>query len=72
MTYDIHIGDKVEWDWGNGTGTGEVTERFTSKVTRTLKGNEVTREASEDSPAYLIEQDDGDEVLKSSSELRSA
>ncbi len=69
MSYDIHIGDKVEWNWGSGTGTGKVTERFTSKVTRTLKGSEVTRDASEDEPAYLIEQDDGDEVLKSASEL---
>ena len=69
MSYNVHIGDKVEWNWANGTGTGKVTERFTSKVTRTLKGSEVTREASEDEPAYLIEQDDGDEVLKSVTEL---
>ena len=39
MSYDIHIGDKVKWDWGNGTGEGEVTERFTEKVTRTIDGN---------------------------------
>lgn len=69
MAYDIHVGDQVEWNWGDGTGTGEVKERFTSKVTRTIKGNEVTRDASEDEPAYLIEQEDGDEVLKSASEL---
>ena len=69
MSYDIHIGDSVEWNWGNGTGTGKVTERFTSKVTRTIDGNEVTRDASEDEPAYMIEQDDGDRVLKSASEL---
>lgn len=72
MSYDVHIGDEVEWNWGNGTGTGKVTERFTPKVTRTLKGSEVTREASEDEPAYLIEQDDGDEVLKSVTELNPA
>ena len=69
MSYDIHIGDKVEWNWGNGTGSGEVTERFTSEVTRTIDGNEVTRDASEDEPAYMIEQEDGDRVLKSASEL---
>ena len=69
MAYDIHIGDTVEWNWGNGTGTGKVTERFTSKVTRTIDGTDVTRDASEDEPAYLIEQDDGDRVLKSSTEL---
>jgi hypothetical protein len=69
MSYDIHIGDEVSWNWGNGTGTGTVTERFTSKVTRTIKGSEVTRDASESEPAYLIEQDDGDTVLKSATEL---
>ena len=46
-----------------------MTERFTSEVTRTIDGNEVTRDASEDEPAYMIEQEDGDRVLKSASEL---
>ncbi len=72
MSYDFHIGDDVEWDWGNGTGTGTITKRYTQKITRTLQGSEVTRNASEDEPAYLIEQDDGDEVLKSSTELLKA
>ncbi|MGH1504088.1 MAG: DUF2945 domain-containing protein [Acidimicrobiales bacterium] len=72
MSYDFHIGDDVEWDWGNGTGTGTITKRYTQKITRTLQGSEVTRDASEDEPAYLIEQDDGDEVLKSSTELLKA
>jgi len=45
---------------------------FTERVSRTIKGNEVTRNATEDDPAYLIEQDDGDQVLKSHSELRKA
>ena len=69
MAYDIHIGDTVRWNWGNGTGSGTVKERFTEKVTRTISGSEITRNASEDEPAYLIEQDDGDEVLESVSEL---
>ncbi|WP_308916366.1 DUF2945 domain-containing protein [Jannaschia sp. LMIT008] len=66
----IQKGDTVEWNWGNGTGSGKVTERFTDKVTRTIKGNEVTRDASDDEPAFMIEQDDGDRVLKSESELK--
>lgn len=65
----ISVGDRVEWNWGNGTGDGKVTEKFTDDVTRNLKGAEVTRNASTDCPAFLIEQDDGDEVLKSASEL---
>ena len=64
-----NIGDHVSWKWGQGTAEGKVKEKYTQKTTKTLKGTEVTREASEDNPAYLIEQDDGDEVLKSSSEL---
>ncbi|MFD0859437.1 hypervirulence associated TUDOR domain-containing protein [Roseovarius aquimarinus] len=65
-------GTKVEWDWGNGTGTGEVTKVYTQKITLKIDGTEVTRDASEDEPAYRIEQDDGDEVLKSHSELRKS
>lgn len=65
-------GDKVEWNWGNGTGTGKVVERFTSNVERTIKGSDVKREASDDCPAYLIEQEDGDQVLKSHSEVSAA
>jgi len=38
-------------------------DRFEQKVTRTLKGSDVTRNGSTDDPALLIEQDDGTEVL---------
>ncbi|MAQ85245.1 DUF2945 domain-containing protein [Psychromarinibacter halotolerans] len=65
-------GDKVEWDWGNGTGTGTVQKVYTQKTTIKAQGSEVTRNADEDNPAYRIEQSDGDEVLKSESELRKA
>lgn len=65
-------GTKVEWDWGNGTANGEIEKVYTQKTTRKIKGTEVTRDASEDEPAYFIKQDDGDEVLKSHSEVRKA
>lgn len=68
----FQINTKVEWKWGNGSATGKVRSRFTEDVTKTIKGNEVTRKASEKEPAYLIEQDDGDEVLKSHSEVSKA
>lgn len=64
-------GSKVSWTWGAHEAHGKIIERFTSRVTRTIKGTEVTREASPKEPAYLIEQEDGDHVLKSRSELRS-
>jgi hypothetical protein len=62
----------VKWSWGQGEAKGTIQEVFTSDVTRTIKGNEVKREASDDCPAYLIEQEDGDRVLKSHSEVQSA
>ena len=67
-----NVGDKVAWNWGNGTGSGKVSEKFTEKVTRKIAGNEITRNADKENPAYLIEQDDGDRVLKSESELKKA
>ena len=65
-------GTTVEWDWGNGTASGKIVKVYTQKTTLKIKGSEVTRDASEDDPAYKIEQDDGDEVLKSDSEVRKA
>ncbi len=65
-------GDTVEWDWGNGTAQGKVEKTYTERVTRKLKGSEVTRNGSEEDPALYIEQDDGDGVLKLSSEVRKA
>ncbi len=70
MSYQT--GTKVEWEWGNGTGTGKIVKKYTQKITLKLQGSEVTRKASDDEPAYKIEQDDGAEVLKSGSELRKA
>ncbi|KFL30926.1 hypothetical protein JP75_11205 [Devosia riboflavina] len=64
-------GSKVSWTWGAHQASGKIIERFTSRVTRTIKGGEVTREASRQEPAFLIEPQDGDLVLKSRSELRA-
>lgn len=72
MSEKYQPGTKVQWNWGDGTGTGKITEVFTERVEKTIKGSEVVRDASEDEPAYLIEQEDGDEVLKSHSELNRA
>ena len=65
-------GDKVKWSWGNGTATGTIKKVYTQKQTLKIKGEEVTREASEDEPAFRIEQEDGDEVLKSVTEVEKA
>lgn len=65
----LRKGSKVTWKWGANSATGKIAERFTRPVTRRIKGTEVKREASPKEPAYLIEQDNGDKVLKSASEL---
>ncbi|WP_342017752.1 DUF2945 domain-containing protein [Devosia soli] len=68
-------GSKVTWKWGSSKAEGKIVERFTEEVTKTIKGTKgtkVTREASKKEPAFLIEQDDGDKVLKSKSELCAA
>lgn len=72
MSKQFDVGDTVEWNWGPGTGAGRIVERFTDEVERTIKGSTIKRNASADEPAYLIEQEDGDRVLKSGSELRAA
>ncbi|WP_298323946.1 DUF2945 domain-containing protein [uncultured Dokdonia sp.] len=65
----IKEGTKVQWKWGNGTAEGKVTETFTEKVTRTIKGNEVTRNGESGNKALYIEQEDGDKVLKLEDEV---
>ena len=65
-------GDKVKWDWGNGSATGKIVSLFEKKTTRKIKGSEVTRNGSKDDPALYIEQDDGDNVLKLASEVEKA
>ena len=62
----------MTWNWGGGATSGVIVESFASKVTKMIKGTEVTRNASEDEPAFLIEQPDGDRVLKSVTEIEPA
>ncbi|MFL2778847.1 MAG: DUF2945 domain-containing protein [Paracoccus marcusii] len=68
----LRKGTKVEWDWSGHKATGKITDIFTDDVERTIKGSKISRKASKDDPAYLIEQEDGDQLLKGRSELRRA
>ncbi|MGP1281659.1 MAG: DUF2945 domain-containing protein [Parasphingopyxis sp.] len=72
MANSFQTDQYVEWDWGSGTAKGQIADRFEREVTRTIHGTKVTRNGSEDDPAYLIRQEDGDEVLKLGSEIRAA
>lgn len=65
----IQKGTYVKWNWGNGTAKGKVEETYTEKVTKTIKGSEVTRHGESGDKALYIKQDDGDYVLKSESEV---
>lgn len=61
--------ETIEWDRSNGTGQGEIKKVFTQETTVRIKTSEATRHAVTECPAYLIEQGDGDEVLKSASDV---
>lgn len=67
----FQTGQYVKWNWGNGEGKGQVEDRFEREVTRTLKGSEITKKGDSDNPAYLVRQEDGDQVLKRGSELEN-
>jgi len=68
----IRKGTTVKWKWGQGYATGKVEQTYTESVTKSLKGNEVTRNGTDDNKALLIKQEDGDEVLKLESEVERA
>lgn len=72
MSATIRKGTDVEWTWGSGTATGKVVELHHERVERTIKGEKITRNGTDDDPAALIEQEDGTKVLKLRSELRRA
>jgi hypothetical protein len=63
-------GEKVSWKWGKSKAEGKIKEEFDKPVTKKIKGTEVKRNASQEEPAYLIEQENGNQVLKSESELK--
>jgi hypothetical protein len=72
VSQKFQVNQYVQWNYGSGTAKGQIKESFKNKVTKTIKGSEVTRNATDEEPAYLVEQEDGDQVLKSESELSDA
>lgn len=62
-------GDSVKWNWGPGQAEATVREVHTERVERTIDGKNKTRNGTEDNPAYVLEQSDGQTVLKLHSEL---
>ena len=68
----IREGTEVTWTWGGSSASGQVVEIHRDKVTRTSKGSDITRNGSDEDPAYVIEQEDGTSVLKLGSEVEQA
>ncbi len=63
-------GDKVHWNWGKSKAEGTIKEKSEKTITKKIQGSEVKRKASKEEPAYIIEQQNGNEVIKSESELK--
>lgn len=68
----IREGTRVKWAWGDGHAEGTVAARHEESVSKTIDGTEVTRNGSADDPALVIQQDDGQRVLKLQSEVERA
>ncbi len=49
-----------------------MVQVHTQRVTRSLRGSDITRNGTDDCPAYLIETDDGSQVLKLHSDVEPA
>lgn len=62
-------GSRVMWRWDGQMLEGVIRKAFTHRLERTLWGTTVTQEATRRNPAYLIERDDGDTLLKAHSDL---
>lgn len=68
----IQEGTTVKWKWGNGSATGKVVETHAEKVTKTIKGEKITRKGEQGNKALFIEQEDGSRVLKLEQEVEKA
>ena len=69
MSKAFSKGDDVQWNWGQGQAEATVQEIHTERIERTIDGKKKTRNGTEDNPAYVLEQSDGQRVLKLHSEL---
>lgn len=66
----LEKGDHVAWKWGGGFAEGHIQDESTGKLTKETKpGVEITRNGTEDNPAFFIERGAGNPVVKKQSEL---
>ncbi|KAK6910624.1 hypothetical protein V866_000469 [Kwoniella sp. B9012] len=70
MSEELKKGDEVSWNWGSGQPSGKVAdivEEGKAEV-KSNKGNTISKNASEDDPAVVIERS-GNNVVKRAHEL---
>ncbi|OCF37826.1 hypothetical protein I317_05373 [Kwoniella heveanensis CBS 569] len=70
MSEELKKGDEVSWNWGSGQPSGkvaEIVEEGKAEV-KSNKGNTISKNASEDDPAVVIERS-GNNVVKRAHEL---
>lgn len=72
MTETYQLGDKVQWNWGEGSARGEITAIHTRDVTINIDGEPVRREAGPGRPAYTVEKDHGGFALVARNEISPA
>jgi hypothetical protein len=65
-------GGTLKWKWRAGGAHGKVVESFSEKVSKTIKDETITRNGEPNNKALLIEQDDGNRVLKLEQEVERA
>ncbi|PHN08299.1 hypervirulence associated TUDOR domain-containing protein [Flavilitoribacter nigricans] len=68
----IREGSQVKWKWGQGTATGKVVKTYSEKTEKVIDGEKITRNGESGNKALLIEQEDGQQVLKLESEVDRA
>lgn len=62
-------GSTVTWKWGNGVAEGRVVDSGHDRIEKTINGKQQSRNGTADNPAYVLEQESGQVVLKLHSEL---
>lgn len=72
MAQTFRTGTRVRWNWGQGVGRGRIADRFERHVERTIEGALIRRNGSPEDPAFLIDTDNGGQVLKLRSEIDAA
>ena len=63
------VGDSVTWKWMGGVISGSVEEVHLEKITKKIKGKNITRNGSPEKPAYLVKSEAGNFALKLITEL---